>query len=84
MAISTAGSVLWQAIRLPVFVFLAILEPVVHFVLYVLALAFVLMAFFFEFFTELPDFPFWGMLAMGVGCGFLLVVYYSLMRLFSR
>jgi len=84
MTSRTTVGVLWQVIRLPVFVFLAILEPVVHFVLYVLALAFVLMAFFLEFFTELPDFPFWGMLAMGVGCGFLLVVYYALMRLFSR
>lgn len=74
----------WQAIRLPVFALLVILEPVVRIVLSALALLSVLMAFFFEYATELPDFPFLGMLGFGVGCVLLLIVYYGFLRVFGR
>ncbi len=74
----------WQAIRLPVFAFLVILEPVARVVLCALALLGVLMAFFFEYLTTLPNFPFWGMLGFAVGCALLLALYYGLIRLFSR
>jgi len=47
---------LWCALRLPVFMFLAILEPVVRFILGALALLGVLTALFFKFYG-VPHFP---------------------------
>ena len=47
---------LWHAVRLPVYVFLVILEPVVSFVLGALALLGVLTALFFKFYG-VPHFP---------------------------
>jgi hypothetical protein len=59
----TAGGVLrgtlrllWHAFRLPVFVFLAILEPIVRFILGALALLGVLTALFFKVYG-VPHFP---------------------------
>ena len=74
---------LWHALRLPVFVFLAILEPVVSFVLGSLALLGVLTALFFKFYG-VPHFPFALMLGMSVGLGLMQVGYYALLRLFGR
>lgn len=74
----------WQAIRLPVFAFLVILEPVVRLVLSALAQLSIVMAFFLQYGTALPDFPFWGMLGFGVGCVLLLMVYYGFLRIFGR
>jgi hypothetical protein len=73
----------WHALRLPVFLFLAILEPVVRLVLGTLALLTVLTAFFFKAYG-LPHFPFWPMIAASLGLGLLLMVYHALLRLFSR
>lgn len=75
---------IWQTVRLPVFAFLVILEPIVRFVLSAVALLGVLMAFFFELSGVAPHFPFWGMLGFSVGCGLLLIAYYALLRLFAR
>jgi len=74
---------LWQSVRLPVFAFLVILEPVARLVLSTLGLLCILMAFFFEYATALEHFPFWEMLGAGVACELLLAVYYGLLRVFS-
>ena len=74
---------LWHVLRLPVFVFLAILEPVVRLILGTLALLGVLTALFFKFYG-VPHFPFALMLGMSVGFGLMLVGYYALLRLFGR
>ncbi len=74
----------WHAVRLPVFAFLVILEPVVRLVLSALALLSVLMAFVLEYGAALHDFPFWGMLGFGVGCVLVLIVYYGILGVFSR
>jgi hypothetical protein len=74
---------LWHALRLPVFVFLAILEPVVSFVLGALALLGVLMALFSKFYG-VPHFPFVLTLGVSVGLGLMQVGYYALLRLFAR
>jgi hypothetical protein len=74
---------LWYALGLPVFMFLAILEPVVRFILGALALLGVLTALFFKFY-DVPHFPFALMLAVSVGFGLMLVGYYALLRLFGR
>ena len=74
---------LWHVLRLPVFMFLAILEPVVSFVLGALALLGVLTALFFKFYG-VPHFPFALMLGVSVGFGLMQVGYYALLRLFGR
>lgn len=74
---------LWHGVRLPVYAFLVILEPVVRFILGALALLGVLTAFFFRFYG-VPHFPFALMLGASVGLGLMLVGYYALLRLFAR
>ena len=75
--------VLWYALRLPVFMFLAILEPIVRFILGALALLGLLTALFFELYG-VPHFPFALMLGASLGLGLMLVGYYALLRLFGR
>ena len=72
-----------HVLRLPVFMFLAILEPVVSFVVGALALLGVLTALFFKFYG-VPHFPFALMLGVSVGFGLMQVGYYALLRLFGR
>jgi hypothetical protein len=74
----------WHAIRLPILATLAVLEPVVRTLLSGLALLGILMALFFEYLIRLPNFPFWLMIGLSIGCALLLTAYYSLMRLFAN
>jgi hypothetical protein len=74
---------LWHAFRLPVFMFLAILEPVVRFILGSLALLGVLTALLLQFYG-VPHFPFALMLGMSVGFGLMLAGYHALLRVFGR
>jgi hypothetical protein len=74
---------LWHAFRLPVFMFLAILEPVVRFVLGALALLGVLTALFFKVYG-VPHFHFALMLGVSVGFGLMLAGYYALLRVLGR
>jgi hypothetical protein len=71
---------LWQPVRFAGFALLMILEPVVRFVLGASALLMTLSALFLKATLSRP-FPFWGMLVASVGCMFLLVLYYSFMRM---
>lgn len=73
---------LWHTLRLPVFMFLAILEPVVRVILGALALLGVLIALFFKLYGA-PHFPFVPMLGISMGLGLLLAGYRALLRLFS-
>ena len=73
----------WHAVRLPALTFLITLFPVVQIILSSVALLGVLTAFFFRFLGA-PNFPFWGMLSLSLGCTLLLIAYCGLMRLFSR
>jgi hypothetical protein len=74
--------VIWHAVRLPVYVLLVILEPVVRFILAALALLGVLTALFLKLYG-VPHFPFTLMLGASVGLGLMLVGYYALLRLLS-
>ncbi len=74
---------LWHALRLPVLVFLVILEPVVRFVLGALALLGVLVALFFKAYG-VPHFPFALMLGVSVGLGLMLAGYQAMLRLLDR
>jgi hypothetical protein len=76
--------IVWQAIRLPVFSLLLILEPIVRRVLSWLALWTFLIAFVWKFSGAAPSFPFWAMLAFSASCALALTAYYALLRLFSR
>ena len=73
---------LWHAVRLPVYMFLVILEPIVRFILGALALLGVLTALFFKFYGA-PHFPFALMLGVSVGIGLMLTGYYALLRVFG-
>jgi len=72
----------WQCIRLPLFLFLLVLEPVVTLVLGALALLGVLTALFWKFFGP-PDFPFLLMLSISLGFELALIVYHKLLRLLA-
>ena len=69
----------WQCIRLPLFLFLLVLEPVVSLVLGTLALLGVLTALFWKFFGP-PSFPFFLMLGISLGFELALIVYHKLLR----
>jgi hypothetical protein len=70
-------------VRLPAYVLLVILEPVVRFVLGAFALLGVLAASFFRLYG-VPHFPFALMLGASVGLGLVLVGYYALLRMLGR
>jgi hypothetical protein len=74
--------VLWQSIRLPLFLFLLVLEPVVTLLLGGLALLGVLTALFWKLFGP-PNFPFFLMLGISLGFELALIVYRRLLRLLA-
>jgi hypothetical protein len=74
---------LWQTIRIPAYLFLSILAPVVRFVLSAVALLGILTALLWEC-VHPQHFPFALMLEMSLGFGLLLYVYEWLLRSLSR
>ena len=72
----------WQCIRLPLFLFLLVLEPVVTFVLGAVALLGVLTALFWKFFGP-SNFPFLLVLSISLGFELALMVYRKLLRLLA-
>lgn len=73
----------WQAIRLPLIAFLVILEPLVTFMLSVLALLIALTALFWVFVDPRACFPFWTLLGASLVCVLVLALYHVLMRSLS-
>jgi hypothetical protein len=78
-----ALTVLWHAVRIPVFAVLRLTEPLVRLALGALGLLSILAALFYEFVSSLPHPPFLALLGFGVACGITLLVYERLLRLFS-
>ncbi len=76
--------VTWHAIRMPSLTLLVVMEPLICRTLTLLAILGVLTAFFWEFFSRQPHFPFWIVLGISVGVGMLQIPYYLLIRLFSK
>jgi hypothetical protein len=70
---------LCHGIRLPALLFLAVLEPIVTFVLWGFALLGVLTAFFYRA-IGMPHFPFWTVLAISLLFAAFSVVYQGLIR----
>ena len=87
LAVRTVGAllhVLYAAVRLPVLTLLVILEPVVRVLLSGLALLFVLVAVLLELSAPRAlHVPFWGMLSTGIGCAWILALYYWVLRILS-
>ena len=73
---------LWFAVHVPVFLFLKILEPLVTFVFSGLALLGLLTAFFYRAYG-MPHFPFWGTIALSLGCGAVVMCWQALVHLFE-
>lgn len=82
-ALAGALWLIWQAIRLPILALLKTLEPIVSTVLAAAALLGTLTAFFWKLASNRPDFPFFGVLALSVGCLLLLTLYHGAICLFS-
>jgi hypothetical protein len=74
---------LWQAIRIPAYLFLSILAPVVRMVLSLVALLGVLTTLLWEC-VHPQHFPFALMLGMSLGFGLLLYIYQWLLGFLSR
>jgi hypothetical protein len=74
---------IWQAVRLPVLALLVILEPIVSTLLAAAALLGTLTALFWKLASNRVDFPFFGVLALSVGCFLLLALYHAAIRLLS-
>jgi hypothetical protein len=73
----------WLLVRLPAFTLLAVLAPVVRFLLGSLTLLRVLMALFWKLVGP-PHFPFVQMLCASIGCGVTLAGYDALLRFLRR
>ena len=86
MALGVLAGILWliwQAIRLPLLALLKILEPIVSTLLAAAALLGTLTALFWKLASNRPEFPFFGVLALSVGCFLLLTLYHGAIRLLS-
>jgi hypothetical protein len=70
---------LWPIVRAPVYALLAILEPVVTFLLAGIALLGIGLALLFRA-LHVPNYPFGFMMAMSIGCLLALVLYYRVMH----
>jgi len=82
--LTAVARVAWRVWRLPILALLTLLEPVVR-VVFSLAIVFgIIAALVFELSAVGPRFPFLGMLALSLGSGVTLVVYYGVLTLVSR
>ena len=75
--------VAWQSVRVPLLIFLTILEPVASFILGSLASLAILITLFW-WLAGVPHFPFALMLGMSLGLGVTLFAYYALLRLLAK
>lgn len=79
--IMRALAVVWRTVCAPVHALLALLEPIVSFVLGLLALLGICMSLVFEILR--PQFPFWTMMSISLSFLLALVLYHLLLRLTS-
>jgi hypothetical protein len=82
-ALRAAPGVMWWLVRVPVYVFLRIAQPIVRFALAALGLLSFLLALFYHFTSTLVHPPFLPLLGFSLLCGLALLVYEALLRLFS-
>ncbi|MGH8239760.1 MAG: hypothetical protein ACREXP_22495 [Steroidobacteraceae bacterium] len=82
-ALNFSLALILSVARLCLLALFAVAEPIVRTALGGIALLSAGTACFFACFTQLPDFPFVGMLALSVVCILVLIAYYRVMRLLS-
>jgi len=83
-AVWAGVSLAWKLLRFPALALLVILEPVMRLLLAGFALLLTLTAFFLK--LVMPPqahAPFWGLLALAVGCVAVLTLYYAALRILS-
>src|SRR5512138_2638463 len=68
----------WHIVRLPILAFLIILEPAIRLLLAGAAFLGTFTAFLFKFSGVVPDFPFWPVISISIGCMLLLITYHRL------
>lgn len=73
----------WHAVRWPALACLIVLEPLVSAMLLLASLLTLFAALFFEFLTESPEFPFWGMLGLSAALALGVAAYHALIRLLT-
>jgi hypothetical protein len=87
LAVRTVAALLhalYAAVRLPVLTLLVVLEPLVRVLLAGVALLFVLVAVLLELSApQALHVPFCGLLATGIGCAWILALYYWILRILS-
>jgi hypothetical protein len=74
-----ALAIVWRAVCAPVHALLALLEPIVSFVLGLLALLGICISLVFE--IVRPQFPFWTMMSISISFLLALLLYHLLLRL---
>lgn len=75
---------IWCAVRVPILIVLAFLEPFVRFVLIGVAVLSVLTALVYKGSSVAPPIPFWVMICVSLACVMLVPVYHLVLRLLSR
>jgi hypothetical protein len=75
---------IWCAVRVPILIVLAFLEPFVRFVLIGVAVLSVLTALVYKGSSVAPPIPFWVMICVSLVCVMLVPVYHVVLRLLSR
>ena len=75
---------LWHAVRIPIFVVLRLAEPLVRLLVSGLGLLSIVGALFYKFLSPLPHPPFWLLMGFAIACGVTLLLYETVLRLFSR
>jgi hypothetical protein len=73
-------AITWQIARLLIVALLMLVEPILGFVFYGLALVGVIVSLILKFSGAAPKFPFWSALAMSVGLYFAFLVYGVVVR----
>src|SRR6185437_15284631 len=76
--------VVWQVVRLPALAVLLVLEPFVSLILTAFGFLGIVVALILELSGDLPQFPFWLVLAFSIGAILLLMAYHALIGVFSR
>lgn len=82
--LAPAAHLAWRAVRLPLVAMLTLLEPVVRAVFSFAMVLGIIAAIVFELSAVGPRFPFLEMLALSLGFGAALFLYYGLISLVSR
>jgi hypothetical protein len=80
---SDVAGIVWSCVRAPIVAILVLLEPLVGFVLYVLAILGLFTTFLFRFMDVGKHFPFWTMLCISLSFALAHLGYHLVIRLLA-